>query len=101
MLLRSSRETTAPQGPPEFSAAWFDASSAAWLANKRKLKNCCYRYTCGYTIGVDKLCKRDVFSTERMLCRQHYGIWMRDEAAARRDEAKKNLNTEQNGGGGA
>jgi hypothetical protein len=59
--------------PQEFSPAWFDASSAAWLANKRKLGNCTYRYTCDYQYSTWRRCGRDVYKTESM-CRQHWAL---------------------------
>jgi hypothetical protein len=59
--------------PTEFSPAWFDASSAAWLANKRKLGNCTYRYTCDHQYSTWRRCGRDVYKTESM-CRQHFTL---------------------------
>lgn len=61
------------QDPPEFSPAWFDASSAAWLQNKRKQKNCYYVYTCDHMYSETRRCGRDVYKTESM-CRQHWAL---------------------------
>ncbi len=30
----------------EFSPEWFDASSKAWMQNKKKGKHCSYKYVC-------------------------------------------------------
>ena len=60
------------ESPAEFSPAWFDESSKAWMANKRKLKyNAVYRYTCQHHISETKKCGRDVYKTFN-LCRQHW-----------------------------
>ena len=37
----------------EFTAEFFDASSAAWMANKIKKPNATYAYKCSF-IGIDK-----------------------------------------------
>lgn len=61
------------QGPPEFSPAWFDAASAAWLENKRKIRGGSYRYICEHKHSAWRKCQRDVYKTESM-CRQHYAL---------------------------
>jgi hypothetical protein len=59
--------------PAEFSPAWFDASSAAWLANKRRIKGGSFRYTCDHQYSATRRCGRDVFMKESF-CRQHYHL---------------------------
>lgn len=59
--------------PQEFSPEWFDACSQAWLANKRKMGNGTYRYTCDHLYSSTRRCGRDVFMKES-LCRQHWAI---------------------------
>jgi hypothetical protein len=39
--------------PMEFTSDFFDASSAAWTANKIKKPNCTYVYKCSF-VGIDK-----------------------------------------------
>ncbi len=57
---------------PEFSSAWFDASSKAWMANKRRLKsNTYYKYICQHEFESGKKCGRDVYK-DTTLCRQHW-----------------------------
>ena len=67
----------------EFSPAFFDESSRAWLANKRKCANCTYKYTCDHTYESGKRCGRDVYKTESM-CRQH---WARAADAEKKKRA--------------
>lgn len=56
----------------EFSSVWFDESSKAWMANKRRLKtNTVYKYICQYHISPTKKCGRDVYKDNDM-CRQHW-----------------------------
>jgi hypothetical protein len=62
-----------PSEPPEFSPAWFDAASAAWLLNKRKIGSGSYRYRCEHAYSAWRTCNRDVYKTERF-CRQHYAL---------------------------
>lgn len=58
--------------PVEFSPAWFDESSKAWMANKRRLKsNTVYKYICQYQHSETKKCGRDVYKNFD-LCRQHW-----------------------------
>jgi hypothetical protein len=57
----------------EFTPAFFDESSAAWLANKRKCINCTYKYRCDQVTQTGKRCNRDVYKTES-LCRQHWAL---------------------------
>ncbi len=58
----------------EFSSAWFDASSKAWMNNKRRLKsNTYYKYICQQQISPTKKCGRDVYK-EHNLCRQHWAL---------------------------
>lgn len=40
---------------PEFN---FDAASEAWMANKIKLGNGCYKYICGETTKTGRKCMR-------------------------------------------
>lgn len=72
---------------PEFSAAWFDASSAAWLQNKRKLGNCTYRYTCDHMYSTTRRCGRDVYKTEHF-CRQHWALAKNAAAAAQKPKSE-------------
>jgi hypothetical protein len=67
----------------EFTPAFFDESSRAWLANKRKCANCTYKYTCDHTYESGKRCGRTVYKTEA-LCRQH---WALAAAAAKKKAA--------------
>jgi hypothetical protein len=58
--------------PVEFSPAWFDASSKAWMENKRRLKtNTVYKYICQHEFESGKKCGRDVYKMND-LCRQHW-----------------------------
>lgn len=61
------------QDPPEFSPAWFDAASAAWLENKRKIRGGSYHYICEHRHSAWRKCQRDVYKTESM-CRQHWAL---------------------------
>lgn len=61
------------QEPPEFSPAWFDAASAAWLENKRKIRGGSYRYICEHRHSAWRKCRRDVYKTQPY-CRQHYAL---------------------------
>ena len=70
--------------PTEFSPAWFDAASTAWLANKRRIGNGSYRYTCEHTFSQWRRCSRDVFWPKDLskysmagggaMCRQHWAL---------------------------
>jgi len=57
----------------EFTAEWFEASSKAWLINKRQIKPGVYTYKCIYQHSNTRFCNRDVYKTEH-LCRQHLAI---------------------------
>jgi hypothetical protein len=61
--------------PKEFSPEWFDASSAAWRANKRR-KGESYKYICQHQHKNGKLCKRDsfmhAFDNTDLLCKYHW-----------------------------
>jgi hypothetical protein len=57
----------------EFTPAFFDESSRAWLANKRKCVNCTYKYTCDHTYQSGKRCARTVYKTGAF-CRQHWAL---------------------------
>ena len=55
----------------EFTAAFFDDASAAWRANKRRIKaNGSFCYTCEHTYKSGKQCNRDTQKGDA-LCRQH------------------------------
>lgn len=69
---KMSHEPIAP-APAEFSPAWFDAASKAWLENKRKIGNGSYRYICEHQHSAWRKCQRDVYKTESM-CRQHWAL---------------------------
>lgn len=75
----------------EFTPEFFDASSRAWLANKRKCVNCTYKYICQKTFSSGKQCGRTVYKTED-LCRQHWALGLSANAAV---EKKKEHAQEQ------
>jgi hypothetical protein len=58
----------------EFTAAFFDDASAAWRANKRRIKsNGSFCYTCEHTYKSGKRCGRDT-QKGNALCRQHKAL---------------------------
>lgn len=48
------------QGTAEFTPEWFDASSSAWMANKKRVKGGSYVYVCQHVKSNGKPCKRVV-----------------------------------------
>lgn len=56
--------------PAEFTSEWFDESSRAWLANKKKKDNCTYVYICQAINSKGTLCKKPVYKTFST-CRNH------------------------------
>ena len=73
------QETRPNQGPSEFSSAWFDASSQAWMANKRRLKtNTVNKYICQHEFSSGRKCGRDVYKNND-LCRQHWAKAMKGQ----------------------
>jgi hypothetical protein len=59
----------------EFSPAWFDASSAAWMANKRRVgghSGGTYIYVCEHIRSNGKPCRRPVAGDgSSTLCKSH------------------------------
>ena len=48
----------------EFSPEWFDASSKAWMSNKKKCENATYVYVCKKKGRGGHLCGRRVYKEE-------------------------------------
>lgn len=56
----------------EFTSDFFDASSAAWMANKIKKPNCTYAYKCSF-VGIDKKPCETPRHKETAACWRHRG----------------------------
>lgn len=56
--------------PTEFSHEWFEASSAAWKANKVRGDNCTYKYRCKKPVTGGSRCPRAVYKTQEF-CWKH------------------------------
>jgi hypothetical protein len=55
-----------------YSIEWFDESSKMWLLNKRKMRNCVYKYRCNFIISnYGKKCNKDVYKTSNF-CVKHW-----------------------------
>ena len=79
--------------PEEFSSAWFDSSSKAWLLNKRR-KGQSYVYRCQHQHKNGNLCKRDVHwhhGNMELLCKWHFFDYQRQERLLRHKAKENNL----------
>lgn len=57
-------------GPPEFSAEWFDMSSKCWRENKKEKANGTFVYVCEHISSNTRRCKKEVFKTSKY-CKVH------------------------------
>jgi len=55
----------------EFTPEFFDAASAAWMANKTRKPNCTVVYKCLYSYENKQQCGKKVYNHTKMVCYQH------------------------------